>query len=305
MNKTTMERLVFIKGLYLNAVEQTQKPQPMAAMSVLTFHDAVESFLHLVAEEVGAETSSSIMEYWNLIPKASNKEPSHKSGIDRLRDSRNVLKHSANRPDELEIEAFRSTVQEFFRENTKKFFEVEFSDVSLANLVKFEDTCEYLLDAERLFEEGQTSQAMGHLSIAHHTLFKEYEDRARFELDYSPFPQYNIWRNEIPDDADDTIKTMAEAINEFNEMLKYLCMGIDHRRYSKFDYLTPSLIENHEENKFGRYRPYLKNYDGSIIEDSEFNFCFQFVVESALELQEAEFSYSEDPTPQTNRWESW
>lgn len=306
LDEATMERLVFIKALHRTAVEQSQKPQPMAAMSVLTFHDAVEAFLHLTAEEVGADTSSSIMKYWEFIPEESDTEPSHKSGIDRLRDSRNTLKHSANRPDELEIEAFRSTVQEFFKENTRKFFGIEFSDISLARLVKFEDTQEYLIDAEQLYEDAKLSEAMGHISMAHHVLFEEYEERAKFELNYAPFHDYYIRQSELPDDADNAIETMAKAINEFSKMLKYLCLGIDYRRYSKFEHLTPRLIHNHEENKFGKYRPSIKSYDESLVNDSAFNFCFQFVIEISLSLQESEFSYSEDPTPQADDiWSSW
>jgi hypothetical protein len=43
-------RLAFVRYLYDLAAEQSRKPEPMAMAAVLTWHDAVEMFLQIVAE---------------------------------------------------------------------------------------------------------------------------------------------------------------------------------------------------------------------------------------------------------------
>ena len=55
INHATMERLSYIKYLYNDAVEESQRPGTLCSKSLLTFHDSVEFFLRLASEhlEVG------------------------------------------------------------------------------------------------------------------------------------------------------------------------------------------------------------------------------------------------------------
>ena len=63
-----MKRLVFIKYLYTQGLTQSKQSPPLSSASVLSFHDAVELFLHLTLEHVGASKKDpSFMEYWDLI----------------------------------------------------------------------------------------------------------------------------------------------------------------------------------------------------------------------------------------------
>lgn len=50
--KESTRRLAFIKYLYNMAVEQSMKPEPTCASSVLTFHDSIELFLEPASEHL-------------------------------------------------------------------------------------------------------------------------------------------------------------------------------------------------------------------------------------------------------------
>lgn len=55
----------------------------------------------------------------------------------RLNKARVQLKHYGTSPSKLDIEAFRATVTNFFDENTPKIFGIDFSSVSLVDLVTY------------------------------------------------------------------------------------------------------------------------------------------------------------------------
>jgi hypothetical protein len=64
-----MQRLAFIRYLYSSAVEQSRQPEPVAALAVLSLHDAVELVLHLAAEHTNANLGKKpeFNEYFGVI----------------------------------------------------------------------------------------------------------------------------------------------------------------------------------------------------------------------------------------------
>jgi len=300
-----IERLVFIKSLHQEGIEQSNRPMPMASISVLTFHNAVESFLYLSAEEVDADPPYKIMNYWEEISRKAGVELIGKAGIDRLNEARVGLKHYSNRPDEREIESFRSTVQTFFDENTPKIFDISYNSISLAHLVEFEDPKEHLLTADELKSKNQLAEAMGELKIAHEKLIYEYKDRSRWELEYSTFPQFRGTRHP-PTELEDTysqlgIDKINNTLDEISESFIYISNGIDYERYSRFNHLTPRLVHNQDpENRFDKYRPLLENYEESDIPDGAYEYCENFLVELALSLQNSDFDLDSEPPMDSN-----
>jgi hypothetical protein len=304
-DQSTMERLVFIKSLHQEGVEQSQRPMPMASMSVLTFHDAVELFLYLSAEEVDAHTSDKLMDYWNDIKQKSGIELFGKAGINRLRQARAGLKHYGNRPDEREIESFRSTVQTFFEENTPKIFDVKYRSVSLAHLIKFEDAKEHILKADEMKSKDKLAEAMGELKLAHEKLMSEYDERALFELEYSILPRFK-GTGKPPGELEDRysasgLDDINRGLEEISDALIYITNGIDYERYSRFNYLTPRLRHNQDsENRFDKYRPSLESYEISDIPEASYEYCMNFVIELALSLQNPDFDLDSKPPSESD-----
>jgi hypothetical protein len=140
-----MERLAFIKNLYSVGAEQSKREEPLCWMSILTFHDAVELFLALASEYLDLDVNIKdikFMEYWSLLSKILKKkekgELTQKISMEKLNKARVDFKHYGNPPSKSAIEDFRANTTSFLDENTRLVFDVEFSNISLVELVKYE-----------------------------------------------------------------------------------------------------------------------------------------------------------------------
>lgn len=300
--QTMMERLVFAKTLHKEAIHQSHRRRPYSSMSVLAFHDAIELFLFLAAEEVDTKNDSNLISCCNNIEQKTGEEIAGKAGIDRLRKARTNLKHYATRPDESEIASFRATAEHFFVENTPKIFGISYDDISMTELVGFEDARLHLQKAKELWRDSRKEEAMGQLALAHHELIHEYKNRVRLELDYSPVPEPAItnWGNsELQDDVND-------ALNMISKVLLYIGNGIEYPRFSRFDYLIPDLRHNHEgDSEFGKYRPSLEKYSYNEFPEDSFEYCYDFLIELALSLQNSDFDFDSDPESNVQSAAEW
>lgn len=302
IDKTVMERLVFLKSLHQEAIQQSHRQMPLASVSVLTFHDAIELFLYLAAEEVDTKADSNILQCLNNIEQKTGQDLHGYSGIKRLKEARVGLKHFANRPDYRDIESYRIIVDSFFEENTPKIFGFEYSEVKLAQLVMFDEAREFILEAENLADQNEWDKAMGHLAYAHDRLISEYRDRSMFNLDYSPYPIFSVRRGFNDRQSDE----LQDVFNDISDVLLYVSLGIDYSRYSRFKYLTPSLTGNHDPNNaFGKYQPFLDNYSYDEFPVGSYDFCLDFIIELALSLQNLDFDFDNEPTPSTSSALDW
>ena len=96
---TTIDRLVFVRQLYLKGMEETHQSFPLSATAILTFHDAIEIFFVLAAEEKSAtfKTNTPFMNYFEAINQAIGSQPLyHKPSIARLNEARRGLKHGVS-----------------------------------------------------------------------------------------------------------------------------------------------------------------------------------------------------------------
>ena len=75
------------------------------------------------------------------------------------------------------------------------------------------------------------------------------------------------------------------SINSIQESLKILSLGMDFRRYVKFDYITPFVTQVLSGKYVFDIDP---RQNPPTIEDCEF--CLNFVIDSALKLQEFDFN---------------
>src|SRR5215469_14591006 len=105
----TMSRLVFIRMLYQQAIEQSKLPEPLSASAVLGLHDASELFLALAAEHLKASPHKNIsfMDYWKLLDPAnlpSGVKLSVSQGMNRLNALRVQLKHHGTMPSRAAID---------------------------------------------------------------------------------------------------------------------------------------------------------------------------------------------------------
>ncbi|MDO9035144.1 MAG: hypothetical protein Q7U51_08090 [Methanoregula sp.] len=78
------------------------------------------------------------------------------------------------------------------------------------------------------------------------------------------------------------IEKVSQTVRVLTDALKILALGIDYRKYSKFMLIAPDV--NHMKYDSWDPKKELKN-----ITESDVDFCFAFVVECSLKLQEFDY----------------
>ena len=299
LDESGIKRLAFIKYLYKVAVELSERPEPLCSASILTFHDAIELFLQLASEKLDfSKKDIYFLDYWSLLsPKLPNSGLTQKESMRRLNNARVSLKHYGNLPSKLAIEAFRASATNFFEENTSLVFRVEFSDISLIELVQCIDAKNNLKVAEELLKENKIEDALDKVALAFIQLIDDYESRKRRKFGRSPFFFgesltvldsffMHIDRREKISEFIDKVK---ESIESLQNAVKILSLGIDYRRYVKFRLLTPSILRTDGTYRIDRIQRGSKGFP--MVEDVQF--CIDFVIESSITLQEFDFSVEE------------
>lgn len=287
-DEDVVKRLAFIRYMYQVGVEQSRKSEPLSALSILTFHDSVELFLQLVCVVKGVKsTNITFMSYWDEIKNKTTLILTQKETMRKLNDARVQLKHSGVIPSHFEIVSADHSVTNFFLENTPLVFEMQFESVSMSYFVQCVQAKENLDMATRLIEESKFEESLDKISLAFEQIIDDYElKKVRESGGRSPFsrPQPKSYRMGIKDRIQkEYFKDIDDSIELLQKKIKIFDLGLDAKHYAKFESLTPwwrkDISGHYFSHKYKRDKPLTIN---------DCLFCFDFVVESALHIQELE-----------------
>lgn len=292
------KRLAFIKSLYNVGVEQSRRAEPYCWASLLTFHDAVELFLALASEHLDlAKRLAKIefMEYWPLLSRkladGQRGELTQMIAIERLNKARVDLKHYGNPPSKFAIDDFRASVMNFFEENTSKVFEVEFSGISLIELVECQTTKTSLKEAENL-KDRKVEDSLDKVALAFAQLIDDYESRKEDDIGRSPFffgksvNFMSAFFMGIEGQLGEFVDAVKESVESLQKAVKILSLGLDYRRYARFRLLTP-VVRRAMSGEYVIQR--VQHGSQGTPTEEDVQFCLDFVVESAIILQEFDF----------------
>ena len=166
-----MRRLTIVRYLYNQALEQERKGDLLGGLALLPFHDAVELFLQVAAEnhpEVKLTKSVEFMGYWPAFAAAELTLP-YQEQMRRFNNARVEVKHRGTLPSRHDVEGFRATITAFLVDAAPKLFGVEFDSISLSALVRSEEVRSALQAAEAALREEQFSAALEHAAKAFRT----------------------------------------------------------------------------------------------------------------------------------------
>lgn len=291
LSKDTIQRLAFIKYLLNVAIGQSRQPEPLAAASILTFHDSIELFLQLACEHRSASTKSNIgfCEYWDVLkPKMSPDELTQKESMKRFNKSRVGLKHQGILPTKQDIEAYRVNAINFFDDNTPLVFGVGLDSISMIGLIKYEAVKTRLKQAEVFKKKNELEKAIVEMAIAFKQLVDCYETPKRSPLGWSPFSfKEDMTINTsgyVESHIHDLVNYVEDSLATMQDAIKILSFGLDYRKYARFQLLVPYVSQTMD----GKYHSTKKRSETPSIE--EYDFCYNFIIESALHLQDFDFA---------------
>jgi hypothetical protein len=308
-----MNRLAFIRLLYLQGIEQYRKMRPLSAASILTFHDTAELFLILAADHLQAgpvTRDSGLLQYWTVLRSRrgfAGVELSGQHGIARLISVRNDFKHLGALPSADDVDDARSSVTGFLEDNTPKVFGLEFSGIDMADVVPQERARASLKAASAAESAGNRTEAMAQLAEAFDELFRPYagqpfgfaeaygfgsDVQGAHGLRSGMGAALNTISSQIRSNqargleaigrnVDDNIHQLNEVVAAIQRGMRVMAVGLEYARYNRFDQLTPKVFGS------GEHRRVQADFDYAPSRD-EYDYCVQFVIAAALRLAELE-----------------
>lgn len=294
MDDLTVRRLAVIKQLYLQGVQQSYEYEPLNGFSILSFHDSVEMFMNLCAEtkNISVPRNTTFVGYYDLLDDLECK-----ATMDNLNKKRVSLKHSGAIPSILDIEVARANVTDFFNINTRLYFDEDFDNISLITLIKDDSVKHYIKNAQNFMATGNFSDAIMNLHFAFNELicchttdaggfyYPRFSSIESFTFCNSRHINLGAGRS-FDDFVDKTIK----SFENLDDTISIIGLGIDYRRYYKFNLLKPVYSAYYNDDR----REYCGMMPENVVCDlKNAKFCFNFVIDSALQLQRFELEISD------------
>jgi hypothetical protein len=329
LSQDEASRLAFISYLHHQGVQQASLPEPQSSAAVLLLHDAVEAFLLLAAEHLGAAAPREFGQYWDVLSPAkltNGVNLAVKQGMLRLNKVRVNLKHHGVQPGKAAIDQNVADAATFFAANTRLVFDIDYDQVSMADVIEQEKVRELVRKAEAAKADGDHISAIVALSDACELLL-----RPRRSESWQPSPLRfgdNIrWWGDGLDKVKKALRPsgngrgidihandrrfLAEHIGAVTETVialqaaaRVTTLGIDYAAYLRFVRLTPAHVDT--VNGVRQYRA----PKGYVPTEHDVEFCYQFVVSVSLRLTEAHAHLTppswlaSDPQSRREPWET-
>ena len=155
-------------------------------------------------------------------------------------------------------------------------------------------TKESLKEASEFMEKDQIDKAMQKIAIAFYQLTDDFERRKNVK-GYEPFffaESLHFPRNhffEYDDKLKEFFNKVSISIGNLNYYLKIISLGLNYSKFVKFGLITPHVTEwvPNEDGKNYEAKEFHK--DVKILTKEDYQFAYNFVIESALHLQESDF----------------
>jgi len=283
INHTDLSRLCFIKYLFQIGVKQSNLSHPQNCTSILMFHDSIDLFLQLSAEKLNVKTKGSkmyFMDYINTINQnLASKQLQHRESMKNLNDARITIKHKGLLIAETDIERFRVNSKDFFEDDTPIIFGMEFSDISMIELIKNSEVRKILYDALEFSKNKQYKEALERIVIAFDKLISNYH--------YSIYDFDGIDESDFESEEGDFssgIEKLNEILENMQLTLKLLSLKINNTNYMKFRLLTPTLYRG--KDIYDKYSVHWFLINKIELKQEHYDFCLDFVIDCAQKLHE-------------------
>ena len=301
MNTSIIKRLAFIKYLFKIGEEQNRLPEPLSSLSLLTFHNAIEFFLHLSSEYLNCSKSDlSLMSYFDVISKKLNNELFHKVSIERLNKARVNLKHYGNLPSKIDIEYFREITFKFLTQNCFLIFQKNFDEISLINLIPSEEIQSLLNEAVKNLKLNKY-ESLKNISIAFAKILIDYEGKlfskygtystTEFSKDVLSYHHYYDIAGHTA-----SFELIEHRLNLIADSLFIMSLGLDYNKFIKFKIISFYVNRTTGGGCNISSQKEIEERLGKSIEETysidDINFCLDFVVESGLNIYSKDFNFS-------------
>lgn len=297
-----MRRLAFAKYLIEMGSINADNVLPYSATALLNFHDALEFLFDLILDDNGIYPKPGQEFYFmtmfnkcnGVLKKKGLDESSFGASLNKLKNKRVDIKHKGSFPSPQDIDEAKYTAMNLFKDFCFKLYGLNYEDINLIDLLDDSRTKECLLGID--YEDNHVN-IVADLALAFELLLKDFEESKRSPFGFSPYQflkkdQLSSSNLGIADIK--PIKNYVDRTNEnlksLNENMKILALGIDYNKYVQFKFLIPANIYW----IFGSDEPQIYVGDFEPLTKKKIEFCKNFIIETALKLQQFDFNFKID-----------
>lgn len=299
--KIVIERLSLIKYILQKGVSQSEESDPICSFAILHLHDAIEMLFLLVCKKYSIKTErKNFLDYFAEIDKELKKNGldglQYKNDLKLLNEIRRDLKHKGKLASKHQIQETATIARLFIIHCSITCLEVDFDSVSLISLLSNKKVAKFLKESEKTFKTNNLL-SKEKLSRAYNQLIKDYQENKSMDF-IEPFEMDSslsfISSSDVGRDfreftaIGDFIDGAKTVMMNLQRVTQVLAFGFDYKKYVRFRNLIPDVWWS-GRNKDTNESEYSYHDNGKNISQQDFDFCFTFIIESALKLQEFDY----------------
>jgi hypothetical protein len=269
------KRILYTKYLLFRAKKALTEPSDLGvAVSLLLMHDASELLMLAVTDHLQLASNWRFMEFWEKVKQKGHKEPGQRIPMEQLNSLRVGLKHKGILPHAQSVRDLMPRVEAFCEEIAKDLLDIDFPELSLADLISDNDVRKSLRTAQQALAAGEKGNAYLNLRLA----FDKLQRLISKDISHIRKPKgIKIPTSALPSDTRKGLLNLQSTVFDIVGTLNTLMLGIDPVRYRFLLSNTPAV----SWTLSGNYQA-LFTHDYSQVPDEVFQTLFEFVVEVAL-----------------------
>lgn len=241
MKEATSRLLAYSKEFFLSGERELDQNTSIAYMqAVLKFHDAVEYCVRAIVEEysVSHDRNADLLPLMKSVDKAiPQKKLPLASQMDFLNTTRGKIKHHASVPSFEDTQRCRLHARDFLEKTTADYLGVDFPSVSRLLLVEDLNVRRHLEVADEKRIEGDYLEAMIEAKKAFYLARPSERTFVSKDTFFSGFFLTSGFRDIR--ELREPIEKIANRINELEDDVALLMMGVDVLELRRFEEITP------------------------------------------------------------------
>lgn len=269
------KRLLYAKYLISRGRDaQNEQHDLSLAVSLLLMHDAAEMMMLAVVDHLQASLPKKwdFMDLWTAIKKG-NEDPPQRNTMESMNKMRVALKHNGVLPHEQTVRDLLPKLEAFCEDVSAKYLDINFTELSLADLVVRDDVRTALIEARNLLHTDNRAEAFVRLKVAFDLLNRPLEREVPL------IPELSQLSTHFPKDVRRLIEPYEKSLQQVIKSVNLLTLGVDPIRYRHFARTVPAISWTLSDN----YQALVwKNYGD--VSDEVFEECFNFVVDASMRL---------------------
>ena len=273
IREEVFNRIIFAKKLYKDGELACNigNDQMVFAKGLLLLHDATENALGAIADHVGAKLTKKdiyILDYFDIIKDADSQKKTlpYKTQIRNLNIIRNNIKHQGIFSDIKSNSHFPSTVFQLITDICQTYLGLNFSSISLKNLIRDKKVLNFINNAEKEIADEKISKSLICLAFA----------------------MYYICESSLIISSSEFFLKQKEFIYTepygSRQTIDLLQNRVDPYLYYRFKNLTPIIGENTKTNKLTYWWDKTFGHPANWTERNA-KFCLDFCIDTALKYQ--------------------